>query len=280
MNASAQSMSVRAKANNLAKKLGIAPQAALQAWFAERFLARVAMSGHADRIVLKGGTLMAAMFGLAERTTMDIDATVLDTHGDEETLRGVLAEICAVDAGDGIAFALGPGEAIRKDDEYGGFGFSLVATLGTIRLALGIDMTVGDAIVPGPEPLEGGGLFGEAGRVRLWAYPTETLLAEKLQTVLKRGELTTRPRDFYDIHKIVASGRYRPDVFRAAVAATFERRGCLALLAKKQTIAETVARSPAIQRMWEKYRRQFAYARDIPLESAMDSLRQLLATLD
>lgn len=156
MNPSARSMSVRAKANNLAKKLGIAPQAALQAWFAERFLARVAMSGHADRIVVKGGTLMAALFGLAERTTMDIDATVLDTRGDEATLRAVLAEICAVDAGDGISYALGPGETIRKDDEYGGVGFTLVATLGTIRLTLGIDMTVGDAIVPGPEPLEGG----------------------------------------------------------------------------------------------------------------------------
>lgn len=79
MNDTARSMSVRAKANNLAKRLGIAPQAALQAWFAERFLARVSMSGHADRIVVKGGTLMAALFGLAERTTMDIDATVLDT---------------------------------------------------------------------------------------------------------------------------------------------------------------------------------------------------------
>ena len=280
MNASAQSMSVRAKANNLAKKLGIAPQAALQAWFAERFLARVAMSGHADRIVVKGGTLMAALFGLGERTTMDIDATVLDTRGDEATLRSILTEICMVDVGDGIEFALGSGEAIRKDDEYGGVGFSLVASLGTIRLTLGVDMTVGDAIVPGPEPLEGGGLFGEAGRIRLWAYPTETLLAEKLQTVLKRGELTTRPRDFYDIHKVVSSGRYRPDVFRTAVGAVFERRGSLALLPRKEAILETVARSSAIGDMWRKYRRQFAYARDIPLESAMDSLRRLLSLLD
>ena len=273
-------MSVRAKANNLAKRLGIAPQAALQAWFAERFLARVAMSGHADRIVVKGGTLMAALFGLAERTTMDIDATVLDTRGDEATLRGVPAEICSVDAGDGIAYALGPGETIRKDDEYGGVGFTLVATLGTIRLALGIDMTVGDAIVPGPEPLEGGDLFGEAPRIRLWAYLTETLLAEKLQTLLKRGELTTRPRDFYDIHKIVSSGRYRPDVFHAAVAATFERRDSLPLLARKHAILDAVARSGDIRAIWQKYRRQFSYARDIPLETALESIRHLLALLD
>lgn len=273
-------MSVRAKANNLAKKLGIAPQAALQAWFAERFLARVAMSGHADRIVVKGGTLMAALFGLAERTTMDIDATVLDTRGDEATLRGVLAEICAVDASDGISFALGSGETIRKDDEYGGVGFTLVATLGTIRLTLGIDMTVGDAIVPGPEPLEGSGLFGEAPCIRLWAYPTETLLAEKLQTLLKRGELTTRPRDFYDIHKIVSAGRYRPDVFRTAVAATFARRDSLPLLARKHAILDTVARSRDIHSIWQKYRRQFPYARDIPMETAIKSIRHLLSLLD
>ena len=273
-------MSVRAKANNLAKRLGIAPQAALQAWFAERFLVRVSMSGHADRIVVKGGTLMAALFGLAERTTMDIDATVLDTRGDEATLREILAEICAVDAGDGIGFALGPGEAIRKDDEYGGVGFSLVATLGTIRLPFGVDMTVGDAIVPGPEHLDGVGMFGEGDRIRLWAYPTETLLAEKLQTILKRGELTTRPRDFYDIHKIVSSGRYRPDVIRRAVMATFERRDSLALLPRKQAILDAVAQSPAISGIWQKYRKQFSYARDLPLEAVVSSVRELLALLD
>lgn len=273
-------MSVRAKANNLAKRLGIAPQAALQAWFAERFLARVSQSGHADRIVVKGGTLMTALFGLAERTTMDIDATVLETRGDEATLRAILAEICAVDTGDGIVFALGPGEAIRKDDEYGGVGFSLVAALGTIRLSLGVDMTVGDAIVPGPEPLESANLFGEADRIRLWAYPTETLLAEKLQTILKRGELTTRPRDFYDIHKIVSSGRYRPDVFRRAVAATFQRRNSLELLPRKHGILDATAQSLFIRGMWQKYRNQFSYARDIPLESAMASVNQLLSLLD
>lgn len=273
-------MSIRAKANNLAKKLDIAPQAALQAWFAERFLARLAMSGHARRLVVKGGTLMAALFGLAERTTMDIDATVLETPGDEDTLRGILAEICAQDAGDGISFAVGSGTAIHKDDEYGGIAFSLLATLGTIRLTLGIDMTVGDAIVPGPEPLESDSLFGGPARIRLLAYPTETLLAEKLQTILKRGELTTRPRDFYDIHKIVSSGRYRPAVFRQAVAATFQRRGSLSLLPRKQAIVHAIAHSSAIREMWQKYRRQFAYARDIPLEALLDSLRHLLPLLD
>lgn len=175
---------------------------------------------------------------------------------------------------------MGPGEAIRKDDEYAGVGFSLVATLGTIRLPLGVDMTVGDAIVPGPELLDGVGMFGTEERIRLWAYPTGTLLAEKLQTILKRGELTTRPRDFYDIHKLVSSGRYRPDVFRRAVTATFERRGSLALLPRKQVILDAVAQSPAICGIWKKYRKQFSYARDLSIETVVSSVRQLLALLD
>lgn len=279
MNANARSMSLRAKANNLAKRLGVAPQAALQAYFAERFLARVAMSGHADRVVVKGGTLMEALFGLAERTTMDIDATLLDTRGDEATLRGIVEEICAIDADDGISFALGGGETIRKDDEYGGIGFSMVATLGTIRLTLGIDVTVGDAIVPGPEPLERERMFGAPGSIRLLVYPTETLLAEKMQTLLKRGEWTTRPRDFYDIHKIVSSGRFRPEVFTEAAEATFARRNSLDLLPRKEAVLEGIAQSPAIRASWEKYRRQFAYARDIPLSTVLDSIRGLMALL-
>ena len=273
----AQSMSIRAKANNLAKKLGIAPQAALQSYFVERFLARLAVSEYSSRMVVKGGTLMSALFGIAERTTMDIDTTLLGLSGDEASIRKVVMDICEIDASDGITFAVNESEPIAKDDEYGGYGFSLVASIGTIRLSLGIDVTVGDAITPAPERLEVRQMLDEVGCIRLWAYTTETLLAEKLQTLLKRGALSTRPRDFYDIHKIVTANRFRLDVLEKAIVATFRNRKSEELIPKRQSILENIRMSAFIHSQWERYRKQFRYASDITLDDALDSVRSLFA---
>ena len=89
----ARSMSIRAKANNLAKKTGISPQAALQAYFTERFLARLSRSEYASSMIIKGGTLMSSLLGIAERTTMDIDATLIGSPGNEAGIRSVVERI-------------------------------------------------------------------------------------------------------------------------------------------------------------------------------------------
>lgn len=279
MNEIAMSMSVRARANNIAKEMRIAPQAVLQAYFVERFLARVAQSPFASRVVLKGGTLMSALFGMAERTTMDIDATVLDVRGSEENLRAVVESICAIDANDGVAFLVGRDAPIRKDDEYGGLEFSLVACLGTIRLSLGLDVTVGDAITPKPRGIEYRKVLDDGGVIHLLAYPTETLLAEKLQTILKRGAMSTRPRDFYDVYKIVASQSYRQDVLREAVSATFLNRRSEDLLQKWHEIMDGVAQSKFIRNGWLKYQRQFRYAQSVLFEDVIMSIRRVLESI-
>lgn len=275
----ALSMSIRAKVNNIARRLDIAPQAALQAYFAERFLVRLSLSRHASAMVVKGGTLMSSLFGIAERTTMDIDATLIGVPGDETNIRSILAEICGIDAKDGISFVINCSGPIRKDDEYGGYGFSLTAHMGTIRLPLGVDVTVGDVITPSPAFIEHSSILDQSDRICLFAYTTETLLAEKLQTVLKRGTLTTRPRDFYDIHKIVASGMYRPDILVVAVRKTFERRNSDDLIPQRYQILESIERSMFIREMWRKYRERFSYAKDIELKSVFFSIRKLLDLL-
>ena len=279
MNEIARSMSIRARANNVAKSMGIAPQAILQAYFAERFLARVSQSRFASRVVLKGGTLMSALFGMAERTTMDIDATVLGVRGDEENLRAVVEAICEIDADDGIAFSVGRDAPIRKDDEYGGFEFALVASLGTIRLFLGLDVTVGDAITPRPRGIDYQRVLGEGGSIHLQAYPMETLLAEKLQTILKRGALSTRPRDFYDVHKIVVSRGYQVEILRKAIDATFRNRRSEDLLQRWREIMDEVAQSEVIRDGWLRYQRQFCYAQSVSFEDVLMSVRRLFDLL-
>lgn len=279
MNEIARSMSIRARANNVAKGMGVAPQAVLQAYFAERFFARVAQSRFAQRVVLKGGMLMSAMLGMAERTTMDIDATVLGVRGEEEDLRAVVEAICAIDAGDGISFSVGHDAPIRKDDEYGGFEFSIVACLGTIRLALGLDMTVGDVITPKPRLIDYRKVLDDGGVIHLLAYPVETLLAEKLQTILKRGAMSTRPRDFYDVFKVVVSQDYRVDVLRKAIDATFRNRKSEDLLQKWREIMDGVALSEIVRDGWRRYQRQFRYAQDVTFEDVLTSIHGLFELL-
>lgn len=269
-------MSIRAKANNIAKRMGIAPQAVLQAYFAERFLARLAQSEYAGCAAIKGGTLMSSLFGIAERTTLDIDTTLIGLPGDEASLRTVIEHVCSIDAADGIVFHATGSTPIKKDDDYGGFGFSLIAEIGTIRLSIAVDATVGDAITPAPEPFLYPAILESDAAIRLLAYTTETLLAEKLQTMLKRGAMTTRPRDFYDIYKLETSGRFDPQVFPSAVEATFKNRKSDELIPKRYEILESIRQSGVVGELWRKYQNRFRYAKGIPLEATLLSAKRLL----
>ena len=164
---------------------------------------------------------------------------------------------------------------IKKDDDYGGFGFSLVAEVGTIRLSIGVDVTVGDAITPAPEPFLYPAILESGAPIRLLAYTTETLLAEKLQTMLKRSTMTTRPRDFYDIYKLESSGRFDPKVFAHAVDATFRNRKSEELIPRRYEILESIRESSVVGELWRKYQNRFRYAADISLETTLLSAKRL-----
>ena len=126
-----------------------------------------------------------------------------------------------------------------------------------------MDVTVGDAITPAPTPIQYRQILDADAPIRLLAYTTETLLAEKLQTMLKRGAMTTRPHDFYDIYKLETSARFDAAVFLTAVDATFRNRKSESLLPKRYEIPESIRRSAVVQELWEKYRKRFSYASEI-----------------
>ena len=275
------SMSLRARINNFAKSKGISPQLALQSFFAERFLARVARSPYAGNFALKGGTLMSAILGIEQRTTMDIDATIIGIGADETAIAGIVEAIAATDVGDGIAFVrdeTAPSE-IAKDDEYGGFTIGLVAKFGTIQLPIGIDVTFGDAITPHAERRNFRSMLDGAGSIQLLAYTVETMMAEKLQTILKRGAATTRPRDFYDLHKLHERGEYRKPILSKAVKATFESRHSNEYFDSRKEIVETISRSEFQRQQWLRYQRKSPYAAGITFGDVISSLNDILGCL-
>lgn len=280
MNAS-KSMSLRARINNYAQKQGLSPQLALQGFFIERFLARIERSEYAGNLAVKGGTLMCALLGLPNRTTMDVDATVFGIRADEETIVRIVESVASVDAGDGIRFRLDENvrTAISKDDDYGGFSIGLVGEFGTIRLPIGVDITYGDAITPAPETRQFVSILDGNAGIRILAYPVETLMAEKIQSILKRGVGTTRPRDFYDLHMLHVRGLYDSYRLRNAVVNTFANRKSEAFFAQQAVTVRTIALSAFQRQQWERYRRKFSYAREIGFDTLIASLEAILGQI-
>lgn len=277
----AKSMSLRARINNFSKKHGISPQLALQSFFAERFLARIAQSPYAGNLAIKGGTLMSAILGIELRTTMDVDATIIGIRADEARIIEVVETIAAIDIGDGIVFTRDESipTAITKDDEYGGYTIGLVARFGTIRLPIGVDITFGDAITPEAESRDFRSLLDDAVSIRLKAYPVETLMAEKLQTILKRGVSTTRPRDFYDLYMLHARKEYNADVLSQAVKNTFTKRNSNESLLNCRTTMNAFKTSAFQRDQWGRYTLKMPFAKGIAFDDVIASLEDIIASL-
>jgi predicted nucleotidyltransferase component of viral defense system len=272
----ANTMSLKAKIRNIAKSKHIAPQAVLQNYLFERFLERLSRSKYQDNFILKGGLLIAAMTGLESRSTMDMDATIRAFPFDEEHIKTAIEDICAIPGRDVISFHFTGISMIRDDDEYGGFRVSLSAIFEVINAPLSIDITSGDIITPKPVKRIFKTFFDEAGQFELWTYNTETILAEKIETILRRGEYNTRPRDFYDIYLIVKTQPFDRDAFMEALKATAIHRGTSKQINPTKEILGNIANSTELKKHWEKYRREYNYAKEIAFEDTVRTIWELM----
>ena len=272
------SMSLRARINNFAKINKVSPQLALQRYFAERFLERISKSAYAAHLAIKGGTLMGELLGIAQRTTMDIDATIVGIAADEAVIANAVKEIAAIDVGDGIVFAVDPDHpgVIEKDDDYGGYSIGMIASLGTIQLPIGIDITYGDVITPAAVRRDVVGLLDGSVRIPVLAYTVETLIAEKLQTVLKRGVASTRPRDLYDLHMLAERRSFDGKVLKEAIVRTFAHRSSEDCLVRREEILQTVEVSEFQQTQWQRFQRKMSYAKGVEFARTIASVRELL----
>lgn len=269
-------MSLKSRINNYAKRNNIAAQVVLQNYMFERFLERLSVSEYQQKFVMKGGMLIAAIVGLDTRSTMDLDTTLRNLPLTEAAVTDAVKRICLIDLKDEVRFGFVSIAPIRKDDRYGGFCVRLDATYDTIVTPLSIDVSTGDVITPAAVPYEFGGIFDENVRIRLWGYNIETVLAEKVETILSRGIFNTRPRDFYDVFILCTTQQYDRGLFVEALAATEEHRGSKAMLSDPEPAIARIAGNAGLQQMWAKYQKKYDYAANISYEAVMETLRKLL----
>lgn len=271
-----RAMSLKAKIRNIAKQKNIPAQVILQNYMFERLLVRLADSEYKEKFVLKGGMLVAAIVGLDNRATMDLDTTLKSLPLTPEAITGALQSVCAIESNDDVTFEVGTIIPIRDDDIYGGYRVMLNAKYDTIVTPLSIDASTGDAITPKPVKYTFSEIFDDEKSYRLWAYNIETVMAEKVETILRRGVFNTRPRDFYDAYILATTQKFDKALFAEALKATAAHRGTTEQIADIPTIMKNIEESTELRAMWDKYRKQFAYAEKIMYISIIDILQQLL----
>lgn len=262
------------KTRNLSQKSKLNPQEVQQMYFFERIIDRISQSVYADNFILKGGLLVSALNGIASRTTMDMDATIRGIRMEEEVFASVLTEILQMPMNDNCEFTLEKIDGIRADSEYQDFRAHISVSFGSMRSTVKMDVTTGDAITPHEMQFFYPSLFSEQ-RYPIKAYPLETVLAEKYETLCSRGDTTTRARDFYDIFMLyqLHKNEIDWDVFPAAVMATARKRGSADKLPLYQEIFESITNSAKIRNeIWPNYCRDNLYVDPASFDAAMDTV--------
>ncbi|WP_405383729.1 nucleotidyl transferase AbiEii/AbiGii toxin family protein [Phascolarctobacterium sp.] len=272
-------MSLKARIRNIAKQKNIPAQVILQNYMFERLLVRLSKSEYKGKFLLKGGMLVAAIVGLDNRATMDLDTTLKNFPLTPEAIRSALQHICSIVMDDAVTFELGTISPIREDDIYGGYRVMLNARFDTLLTPLSIDVSTGDVITPHAVSYQFAEIFDDEKSYELWAYNIETVMAEKVETILRRGVFTTRPRDFYDAYILATTQKFDKTVFFEALAATAAHRGTTEQIAEVSEILRQVETNQNLRNMWEKYRKQFAYAKEITYEMIVKTLRALVEDL-
>ena len=257
-------MQLKAIIKKMAKEKKMSAQLVLQNYMLERLLERVSLSRFRSHFILKGGFLIAAMVGLDTRATMDMDATIKGYPVDENTIRSMFEEICTIEIPDDITFSFRSIGEIREGDEYTGYRVALTADFPPMAVPLKLDITTGDKITP-KEIEYSFKLLMEDRSISILAYNLETILAEKLETVVSRGDQNTRPRDYYDIYVLLKlrSNDISMGDLLAAVTATCQKRGTAEVMKNYRAIMDQVSSSPVMNDQWRKYQAEFSYAVDI-----------------
>ena len=267
----------KGRIKNLASKNGADPRVLMRIYMMERFLERVSLSNYKDSFIIKGGILITSMVGISMRSTMDIDTTLKGHDLSLENSKRIVEEIAGIPINDGVRFAIKDIETIMDEMEYPGIRFHLEAIFEKMITPIKIDISTGDVITP--RAIEDNyKLLLDNKEIELWSYNLETILGEKLQTILVRERANTRMRDFYDICVLtdMYANEIDVDVFMAAYEATGKKRESLHLAGNEKAILAIIANDRKLKERWADYQKKFVYACEISFEEIIECTKKLI----
>jgi len=270
--------SIRARLLAKAKAGGQDFNLVLTRYALERLLYRLGASGYAERFLLKGALLFDLWFDVPHRPTRDAD---LLGFGPAEipALEALFRELCAavVEPEDGIRFQAETvrAEEIRKEANYGGIRVTLVGLLAGARCPVQVDVGFGDAVTPGPEPVEYPTILPELPAPRLRAYPRETVVAEKFEALVTLGIANSRMKDYFDLWILASHADFDGDTLARAIRATFERRATRLPEGVPFGLTDAFAEDSQKQTQWRAFLARNALD-PVPLAEVLDLLRGFL----
>lgn len=265
--------SIKGKIRSLAEKKNLKSQEVLQIYFFERFLERLSKSKYKNNFVIKGGFLISSLIGIENRTTMDIDTTIKGIALKEEKIKDIVEEIININVEDGIKFEIKDISYIREEDEYENFRISLIANVGKTKNPMKLDLTIGDAITPREIEYTYLCIFSKEN-IKIMAYPLETIVAEKYETIIRRNITTTRMRDFYDLYTLYKLKKDEIDyeILKEAIKRTSNQRGSQKIMQDYEEIIEDIKEDSYLRSLWEVYISENKYIGDLKFDNVVDVL--------
>ena len=271
------SRQLKDKVRNMSGGNSTKAQTLIRNFIMERFLERITLSEYRDNFVLKGGMLVASLIGSDMRATMDIDATVRSLTINMDKAREIIESISAIQLDDGISFSVTRAYNIMEEHDYPGIRFMIEATFDGLRQTIKVDISTGDIITPAAVMYSYKLMFDDR-TIPLYTYNIETLLAEKLETIMARGTANTRMRDFYDIN-IIMEQKYndinRTDLHNAFYA-TSQKRGTSELISRIDEIISDIRSSTSMEKDWNNYKDNNYFVGDLSWSEVVGSVITLV----
>lgn len=191
--------SLKAKANNISKEFNISQNVVYNRFFYDAFLSRLSKSKYNNQFVLKGGLYLSSILGINNRSTMDIDFYIRKISMEKDKIVDIIKEIISTNVDDGIWFEVINIGNIRNEDQYGGFQITILGHLDNVKCQFGIDIATGDPIIPSEKNYEYKCLVTKES-LNLKVYSLESVIAEKLETILAKSIFNSRSKDYYDLY--------------------------------------------------------------------------------
>ena len=270
-------MSFKAIINNMAKENNVAAQSVLQTYMLERLLERISISKYKDNFILKGGMLISAMLGIDSKTTMDMDTTIKGFPLTKDNITNIMDEICNIEIDDNVKLKINKVELIREDDDYSGYRITFEAKYNNeMPVIMKIDITTGDKITY-KEIEYSFILMLEDRKIQIWSYNVETIIAEKFEAIVKRGVLSTRIRDYYDVYMLINTQNKIIDkkTLKDAIILTAQHRGTSEIIKDWKKIVEKIANDSKMRQQWKRYQKDNFYAEEIEYKELINAISKV-----
>ena len=268
------------KSKKLAKDSGLTQLELYQRFMFERILERISVSKYNENFILKGGLLLSAMLGINSRSTRDMDISIKGIDVSQDKMLKILNEILSIDISDKVKFEVVNITDIRADDEYGGNKYHLVGKLENLKVALEIDISTGDEITPKELNFEYTSIFDNK-KIYIGTYNIETILSEKIETILRRGKYNTRMKDYYDVYFFLTKlkNEINLEIFKQALNNTLRKREAFDYYNDYKQILNGLTNDERINNYWNTYKKKTKYAQNIEFNEIIKTLEEFLGNI-